>query len=140
MGISVQCFVLCRSVTKDQDTRVLSIDHLFDQVSAKLLPTQQRCVLHVRFVIPDRSKCTVAITLESPMQVKGVVLEPISTNPNPNGLVQLTCELKDLLLPHEGIYTFRLLVDQKPCSEYYLTVVKRRPRSAAPEPPFTSTE
>ena len=66
------------------------------------------------------------------------ILQPIATNPNPNGMVQLTCDLKELVLPEEGLYTFRLLVDEKLCSEYYLTVVKRRPRGAVPGPPPAS--
>jgi hypothetical protein len=70
------------------------------------------------------------------MGVKTQILQPISTDPNPNGMVQLTRPLKELILPDEGLYTFRLLVDEKVCSEYYLTVIKRRPRRAASEPPL----
>ena len=137
MGITMQCFVLCRSVTTEHSSRLQTIDRVFDLASTTQLPAKHGpCALHVRFFIPDQPTCTVSIVLESPVGVKSQILQPISTNPNPNGMVQLTRTLKELVLPDEGLYTFRLLVDEKVCSEYYLTVIKRRPRRAAPEPPL----
>ena len=139
MSITVQCFVLCRSVTKEPGG-LQTIERIFDQTFTSRFPVKQACALHVRFVISDRPKCTVCIVLESPTLVKGQILAPVPVNPNPNGLVQLTCNLKELVLPVEGIYTFRLLVDEKVCSVYYLAVVKRRERKAAQPPPASSNE
>jgi hypothetical protein len=140
MSITMQCFLLCRSVTKEPRSNLQSIERFFDQLATSQLPTTVECALHVRFIAPDRPKCAVSILLESPTLAKGEVMAPISTNPDPNGVVQMTCKVKALELPHEGIYTFRLLIDGKIYSEYYLTVVKRRARSAPKPTPALSSE
>jgi hypothetical protein len=140
MSVSVQAFLLCQSVVNEQGTRLKIIQGLFDRLTAARLPTtRENCAFFIRFSVSDRPKCAVSIVKESPTQAKTQILAPISTNPDPNGLVELTCRIKQLALPEEGIYTFQLLVDSQVCSQYYLTVVRRRAR-AAPEPPAPSSD
>jgi hypothetical protein len=120
MSITVQAFLLCNSVEKAPNKPTMLA--MFDILLAAHFPAARKCALFCRLFAGDQRQHEISLSMETPARVTHRLLAPRKFAPNPNGIIQLTREIGRLEFAHEGIYTFKLVVDRKPQSEYHLIV------------------
>lgn len=141
MSVSVQSFLLCKSVVIQKSSRTADLHGVFDVISAPNFPrTFENCVLYIRLLVFDEASCSVSVEMEAPSLAGRQIMKPWIGKPDPNGKIKVRCEIARLQLPEEGIYTLQLLVNGATYSEYHVSAIKRRVRTGrspgdrAPEP------
>lgn len=129
MNVTVQSFLVCRTVDDHKHSKLTDILSIFDVVTVSKFPASFKdFIVYSRFVVQDETECIASVTADTPTTERHQLMAPLFVRPNPNGLVKIICRGNQLKLPLSGIYTLRLLVNGKPRSEYHLTAVERRKR------------
>ena len=106
LSVTVQAFLLCKSVVIQKGSRVADVNGVFDSITVSKFPaTHESCA-------------------KSPSLAKRQIMDP-------NGKVQVICNLSRVSFAEEGIYTLQLRVNETTRSEFHVTVIERRaPRGA----------
>lgn len=121
MSVTVQAFLLCDSVGGGSN-RTPTMLAVYDKLLAGRFPTGRKCSVFCRLYVKELRKYTIALRIETPSAATLQLMAPRIFRAKPNGILQMTFNIENLELTHEGIYTLKLLVDGKPVSEFHLTV------------------
>ena len=120
--------IICDDVIDDKRTRKKSLIGMFDRIMAATLPTRHP-KLHVFFSLTN-GRGKYKATLEHTYIPELKVLQEIHGEldfPGPNAILEYDFELLNVAFPHEGKYSFQLLLDGKPVAERIFEIVKKSP-------------
>jgi hypothetical protein len=133
LSVTVQAFLVCRSVTVQPVSSLTDIVGVLDVVSAANFPLQVvDWAIYIRLLVFDEADCDAVVFVQSPSLVERQLMKAVKVKPDPNGKVKISLRIGKLELPEPGIYTLQLRVDGVIRSEYHVTAVKRRDRVRGP--------